>query len=177
MKRNTPVQPIGLSYDHYCAVGMVAANWAALEAIISSAIWQIGEIPDQIGICLTSQIYTLDGKIKALITLLAVRGSLEKTISKVNKFHEELRGISDARNRTVHDPWVGDQLTGIPHRLQATANKTLVFELRRVPTADVYKLAEKISEMIGRFQTIISPAIEKYPALPILAESPQGDEP
>ncbi len=43
---------------YYTAVGNVALNWAALESIVSSAIWQIGEIPDEIAACITSQIYT-----------------------------------------------------------------------------------------------------------------------
>lgn len=35
---------LGLTESHYAAIGLVAANWAALEAIVTSAIWQIGEI-------------------------------------------------------------------------------------------------------------------------------------
>ena len=163
----THVKATSLPADHYCALGMVTANWGALEALVSSSIWQIGEIPDQIGICLTSQIYTLDGKLKALITLLAVRGQLERTVAKLNKFHENLRGTSNARNRATHDPWVGDELTGIPHRLQATADKTLVFEHKPVPTSELYELARAIAEKIDEFEEIIRPAILRFPALPL----------
>lgn len=163
----TNIKPTGLSVDHYCALGMVTANWGALEAMVSSSIWQIGEIPDEIGICLTSQIYTLDGKLKALVTLLSVRGNFENVISKLNKFHEKLRGVSSARNRATHDPWVGDENTGVPHRLQATAEKTLVFEHKPVPTSQLYELARAISEKIDEFDEIIRPAILRFPPLPI----------
>ena len=161
------IKPTGLTEDHYIALGMVTANWAALESIVSSAIWQIGEIPDQIGICLTSQIYTLDGKIKALVTLLSVRGNFGRTSAKLNNFHETLRGVSNERNRSIHDPWVGDELTGTPHRLQATADKTLVFGHKPVPTSELYKLARVIAKKIDEFQEIIGPAILRFPPLPL----------
>jgi hypothetical protein len=61
------IDPWLISDDHYSAIGRVAASWAALEAMVSSAIWQIGGIQDEIGACVTSQIFTFDGKIKALI--------------------------------------------------------------------------------------------------------------
>ena len=90
MTRDPKLTPSGISDAHYCAIGKVTANWAALEAIINSAIWQIGEIPDDIGACLTSQIFTYDAKIKTLGALLGVRGGLDATISALNKFHEEV---------------------------------------------------------------------------------------
>jgi hypothetical protein len=102
------IDPWLISDDHYSAIGRVAASWAALEAMVSSAIWQIGGIQDDIGACVTSQIFTFDGKIKALISILEARGELDKTISELNKFHEDARSVATFRNRTLHDPWIHD---------------------------------------------------------------------
>ena len=73
------IVPTIIDDKHYAAIGKVAANWAALEMLINSAIWQIGEIPDHIGACITSQLYTFDARMKALIALLGVRGGFENS--------------------------------------------------------------------------------------------------
>ncbi|THD42657.1 MAG: hypothetical protein E7774_14985 [Bradyrhizobium sp.] len=157
--------PGPLSAAHYSAIGKVAANWAALEMLINSAIWQIGEIPDEIGGCITSQFFTFDTKIKALIAVLGVRGNFNKTIAALNKFHDRSRGAAQKRNRTVHDPWVGDFKTGIPQRLEITADKKLVSGYKPITTDDLLKLVDEIADLFDEFKEIISPAIERFPPL------------
>jgi len=158
-----------ISNDHYSALGRVAASWAALESVVSSAIWQIGEIPDEIGACITSQIFTFDAKMKALISILEVRGGLHKTISDLNKFHEEVRSVAAFRHRAVHDPWIHDLKTNTPHRLQITADKKPILEYRPTTTEELLENVERTVDLIEKFQKIVTPAMDRFPPLPSTA--------
>jgi hypothetical protein len=160
------IEPSSISDEHYSAIGKIVANWAALEATINFAIWRIGEIPETIGACITSQIFTFDAKMKALISILEVRGNLDKTITKINKFHDDIRAISTFRNRIAHDPWVHDEKTDSPHRLQISADKTLILEYKLESTVMINNEVQKLNEFIVRFQTIIEPALAKFQPLP-----------
>jgi hypothetical protein len=166
MAAKDSIDPWNISDDHYSAIGRVAASWAALEAMVCSAIWQIGEIQDDIGACMTSQIFTFDGKIKALLSILEVRGGLNKTISQINKFHEAARDVATFRNRTLHDPWVHDLNTNTPHRLQITADKKPIMEYKPEHTENLLEKAEKTAKLIERLNEILKPAIERFLALP-----------
>jgi hypothetical protein len=161
-----------LTAEHLASIGLVATNWAALETLVSSAIWQIGEIPDEIGACVTSQIYTLDGKIKALVSLLRVRGGLDRVVGDLNAFHSKAQGASEKRNRVVHDPWVADAVTGVAHRLQVTANKKLVYGHVPQSTEELKLLATEISGLVDRFDELIRPALARFPAVPLPSKSP-----
>jgi hypothetical protein len=153
--------------SHYAAVGAFVSNWAAFDAMVTSAIWQIGEIEDAIGACLTSQIYTLDGKFKALVSVLQVRGNLEKVISKVNKFHDEVRALSQYRNRLIHDPILFKVDKAAPQRLQISADKKLVMGYTDEPTENVLAQAKKVVDAIEKFEAIIRPALDRFPPLPL----------
>jgi hypothetical protein len=171
MKEKHGIIPTSVSDDHYRAIGQVTANWAALEAIISSAIWQIGEIQDEVGVCMTSQIFTYDAKINALVSLLETRGGFEVVIKHINKFHEKTRGLSKLRNRIVHDPWVGDAKTGEAMRLELSSNKTLIMGYVKMTTKTLDELRDNIDKAISDFQIIIKPAIDRYPPLPLPEKS------
>jgi hypothetical protein len=160
------IEPSSISDEHYSAIGKLVANWAALEAIINSAIWRIGGIQDEIGACVTSQIFTFDAKMKALISILKVHGNLNSTVSSLNKFHDDVRPISNFRNRLVHDPWVHDEITNLPQRLQITSDKKPLFEYIPESITQINETSEKLGELIHQFQKIINRAIAKLPPLP-----------
>ena len=157
--------------SHYQAIGKLASNWAAFEAILTSAIWQIGGIEDAIGACITPQIPSYEGKMKALVSILEVRGGFRKVIDDVNKFHKSIRPLATFRNRVVHDPAYFDPATGVPQRLEITADKMPVLAYRPAPTDDVLKKVDEIADRIDEFKEIISPAIERYPAEPLPGKS------
>ena len=166
MTTKDEIKPWLIDNDHYSAIGRVAASWAALDAMVSSAIWQIGEIPDEIGACITSQIFTFDGKMKALISILERRQNFDKTIKELNKFHVKIRKILEFRNRVLHDAWIYDINTNKPHRLQITADKKPVLEYIPAPTEELIANANKTSDFVDEFNSIILPAIERFPPLP-----------
>lgn len=148
------------SEAHYSAIGKMVTNWAALEAIVTSAIWQAAEIPDVYGACVTSQIFTFDGKIKALVSILHARGDFETQIAALNKFQNDVRGTLTFRNRIVHDPLHFDA-TGAPQRLEITADKKPVLAYISEPTSNVLARSRQAVELLERFQGIMAPAFEK----------------
>lgn len=99
------------------------------------------------------------------MSILEVRGGFEKTIKAVNKFHNNTRSLSDFRNRVLHDGWATEASTGIPHRLQVTANKTLVYGYEATTTETLVEKAGLIADAIDSFKEIINPAIERFPPL------------
>jgi hypothetical protein len=156
-----------LTPAHYSAIGLVAANWSALERLTDSAIWRVAKIPtDEAGACITAQIFTMEGKLKALIALLRVRNVSKAAVADLNKFADDMRGLGEQRNRVVHDPWVGDVPYGNPHRFQMTAQRTLVMDYTPMPTTEVTAVAERISDAVDRFDVIIRTAISELEPSP-----------
>jgi hypothetical protein len=149
------------SDEHYRAIGKMVTNWAALEAIVTSAIWQAAEMPDVYGACVTSQIFTFDGKIKALVAILHARGEFEAQIAALNKFQDEARGTLSFRNRIVHDALHFDATTGAPQRLEITANKKPVLAFIDEPTSNVLARSRKAVELLEKFQGIMAPVFER----------------
>ncbi len=148
-------QVLGLIPDsHYATIGKVAANWSVLEKLAESAIWRFARCDDEAGACITSQIYSLDGRLKALISLLKWRGLGDGLVAKLNKLAADSPGLGEQRNRIVHDPW-NVSASGVPQRLQITAQKTLVMGFQPMPTDEVKKVADRIAIFIDRFETLI----------------------
>jgi hypothetical protein len=170
------ILPGHIDEKHYTAIGRVAVAWSALEAQISSAIWGAGTLPSDFGACVTSQIYTVDGKMNALIAILKTRGGFDKTIDALNSFHERrLRPLSRRRNRIIHDPWVLDIPRSVAHRMQITAEKRLVFGYVSDSTENVNTLADDIITAIERFAEIIKDVT--FDMLPQLHPKPSSQTP
>lgn len=160
--------PIPLDNSHFAAIGKIVINWAALELMVDSAIWQIMGIDDDLGASTTSQIGSFDGKMKTLGSILIVRGDLDDVLSKLNKFRNDVQGLLELRNRVVHDGWIGDAKTGVPHRLTLPSGKSKgVPTITYLPysTEKLNEAVDRIAEHIDRFQEIIRPAIDKHPPL------------
>ena len=64
---------------HYAAVGKVASNWAAFEHRIQWAIWNIAELDNLTGACITAQIGNSGRMIDAVIALLRLKGVTDRT--------------------------------------------------------------------------------------------------
>ena len=62
--------PLKNGDPHYEAIGRVASAWAYFEFHVNQLIWRIAAIDDERGACLTSHIYTVNSRMKALLALL-----------------------------------------------------------------------------------------------------------
>ena len=83
--------------------------WAMLEYYINNSIWALADIEPAIGACMTSQMYTMNARLSALLALLKFRRADQKIIDKVNKFTANVRDAQEARNRVAHDVWLLDR--------------------------------------------------------------------
>lgn len=127
MSSQTDAEFEDIDPEFYELVGRVACDWAALEMKINDCIWALSGSPYGAGACVTSQIYTIDGRIKALVALLNLNGATE-LVEKTNIYHEQvLRKASVKRHRAVHDIWFSDD-SGKANQLLVTADKRLRFQ-------------------------------------------------
>jgi hypothetical protein len=145
----------GVDDAHYAAVGKVASNWAVLERLIDSAIWGLASVDDIPGACLTSQFPSIGRRLDAFSALLRIRDATDALMKKVGQFTKAANDLQRERNRIMHDPWVLDKETGVPHRFQITADPRPVFKYRAVPTADVLSIVDKIASLIDDFDNLI----------------------
>jgi hypothetical protein len=148
--------------SHYAAIGKVAANWAALELYIDSACWILAKVDDKAGVCLTAQVAGIGRKLDAFTALVRLQGGSDALIKSINKFAQDAQGLSEIRNRVVHDPWHGRGLLSIPHRVEASARKKVVFETVLVMTSEVDHIAENIATLTDRFEQIMGVVRDEY---------------
>ncbi|MCH7540335.1 MAG: hypothetical protein IH999_08070 [Proteobacteria bacterium] len=152
-------------------IGRATANWATLEFYINEVIWGLAETPPAYGACITAQIFTIDGRLKALLALLKLRRANTKTIKSVNRFVEAARGPSEKRNRMAHDAWGFGTKSGAPSKIEVTADKKLVFRLRAVDINELKKDVREIEECVVRFVGIRDQILAELPSLPDIPPS------
>ena len=166
-----PKVPIELAPEYSKAIGYVAIAWSAVEYHINLAIWELAGVPSGVGACMTAQIYTFDGRMKALIALLNLKRVPPSIIKDANRFHEDTRGPQEIRNRVIHDYWVWDA-AGAIHRLEMTASKKLKLEAVPVSLDELNQHYETMKQMVDRAAELKA---KIYAALPSLPEIPQSE--
>jgi hypothetical protein len=140
-----------LNEPHYKSIGKVAANWAALEALVNSALWRVARVEDMAGACFTAQIPNMARRVDALAALVKLRGGSTGLIKKVNKFGTDTHGLNELRNRVVHDPWHVDRDTGEIKRLEVSAKGSLKLGYVAMPVAEIDHVVDLIHAHINRF--------------------------
>jgi hypothetical protein len=141
--------------SHYAAIGKVAANWAAFERLMESALWVLAGVGDYPGACLTSQIPNMARRFDALLALARLKNVDEKIIKKLQQFSHESQTLNLQRNRIIHDAWHWNFATQRALRLELSAAKRLTLGLVETPEAAVMGIAEEIANHIDRFDKII----------------------
>ncbi|HEV7911221.1 MAG TPA: hypothetical protein VGP28_09090 [Methylocella sp.] len=150
-------------------IAEITACWSCLEYYISMSIWHLAAVYPAIGACITSQIYTLDGRLKALVSLLVLRKAPAELQARVNKFSERVRGPSEIRNRLIHDQWFTSQAPAEMKQMEMLARGTLKYGFKTVSITDLRKDRAKIISAMKEASAIRA-AIET--ALPTLPEIP-----
>jgi hypothetical protein len=93
--------------------------------MVNDCIWALSGSPYGAGACVTAQIYSFDAKMKAMISLLRLKGR-EDLARKTISFFESSRSSLTKRNRAIHDPWcLGEESAT---QLSITADKRLIFD-------------------------------------------------
>ena len=163
------LQTAPLSPDLYMLVGNIASDWATLEYLVNDCIWTAAQVDQQLGACITAQIFSLPPKLDALVLLLRARGASQKTMRALNDFIQDLRGPTELRNRAIHDPLGVHAKDGKERQLQITARGKLVFELREITATQLAKDRDTIARFLERFMRLrgeIEAELETLPYTP-----------
>jgi hypothetical protein len=137
------------------AIGYVAVHWARLEHEINQAIWALCALESADGACLTAQIPSIMPRMRALIALVHKNGCGEKLLTDLNRFAGEADKLARRRNRVIHDPWYfRDDTNQIFGRLEVTADKRLVYEIKLQTRKDVLDIAHEIIAAQKTFEAL-----------------------
>jgi hypothetical protein len=69
-----------LPNSHFAAIGKVVDAWATLEFFINKSIWELMNVEQKTGACVTAQIGSIQQRMKALTSLIALYGGDEALI-------------------------------------------------------------------------------------------------
>ena len=164
----TTSTPLELPQEIAIMVGRIAAVWAETEFEINSSIWALAGVGPTIGACMTSQIYSFDARMKALLSLLKLRQAQQKLIDSANKFSANLRTPLELRNRAIHDCWLWDT-SGATYRLEIASPNKLRFELKNILETDLKSDYEKIIAFLQKARALkdeICGALSSLPETP-----------
>lgn len=167
---SNPQIPIMLAPEYTRYIGQIAIGWSAVEYHVNMAIWEVANVPSGIGACLTAQIFTFDGRMKALVSLLNLKRFPSDIVKEANRFHEDSRGPLEVRNRVVHDYWVWDA-EGTIHRLEMTASKKLKLEPVVIPIDELKRHDETIGKLVDRSAALKERIYAVLPTLPDIPDS------
>jgi len=158
--------------DYAQGIAKIISFWAALEYNINMSIWHLAGIYPAIGACITEQIYTLDGRVKALSALLKLRRAPAALIRRVSKFSEKSRKAQDIRNKIAHHTWHQGTETKEMLQLEIGAKRTLTYGFKRVPIKEFKEDQDTVRNAM-REAVAIRDATEA--SLPTLPDIPLGE--
>ncbi len=151
--------------EFYELIGRVVSDWSALELLVNDCIWAFSGVPFGFGACMTSQIYNIDARFRALVAAMRLRQAPETLIKKVNKFHENSRTAAQKRNRVVHDIWYLDE-TRSAAQLTITADKKLVFATQKKTLEDLREDHQTVEDALFKFLPIYEEIRSALASLP-----------
>jgi hypothetical protein len=158
--------------DYAQCIAKITSYWSALEYNINLSIWHLAGVYPAIGACITEQIFTLDGRMKALFALLRLRQAPDNLIKRVNKFAEKSRKAQAIRNRIAHHTWHRKTESGKMVQMEVGAKGMLTYRFKDILIeallADQETVKNAMAEATGIRDTIEA-------ALPTLPEIPLAE--
>jgi hypothetical protein len=160
----------------HAQMGRLASDWALLELLVNDCIWNLADVAPTLGACITAQIFTINNRFLALVSLMRLRQFPEEFVKDINKFSGRVRDAGDRRNRVIHDPVFVSPELGEVGRLEVTAQRQPIFEIKTISeetlladcaivygcVQDFFRYREKI---LAKLSTL--PEIPKSKSLPI----------
>lgn len=152
--------------DYAQCISKIVSFWSSLEANVNLAISHLAGVYPAIGACITSQIFTIDGRLKALQALLKLRQAPDTLQRRVNRFAEKVRKPQDLRNRVIHDQWFQGTESKAMSQLEIGAKGTLTYGFKPVPIKYLDEAREKIQEAMKEASEIRDAIEAVLPTLP-----------
>jgi hypothetical protein len=158
--------PYIMPKEHAEMIGRVADAWAQLELQIDRGIWTLLGTHQQLAACLTVQMISVHPRIKALVALLHVLGASPETIKGFGTLYgQTLSGLSDQRNRAVHDPRMIDKVSRQTHKLEMAAKPKPHLDFIPEPLEELRKTHDDIYAAVTKFSNMRDAAIAEIDAL------------
>jgi len=159
--------PYTMPDDHAALIGRIAESWGQLEFQIDLGIWALSAAPQQFAACITSQFMSAHPRINAFIALAELNGASEKSIDEVKAFNtKRIAGLTERRNRAIHDPRMKDKATGEMHRLEITAKPHARFGFVPETKESLVEIHTKIHTAVSDFSVLRDRIIAAIAALP-----------
>ncbi|MEK6210593.1 MAG: hypothetical protein AABM64_09560 [Pseudomonadota bacterium] len=155
----------------YALMGHLASDWAMLELMVNQLIWKLADVSPVTGACVTAQIFTINNRLMAVISLMRLRGFDETMVKEVNKFSDAIRGPAEGRNRTIHDPVVVSVKDEAIGRLEVTAQRKPVFEVVPISVEEINKVRLEILKCTNDLIDLRQKILEKLRTLPEIPKS------
>lgn len=148
---------------YFAAIGRIASGWAYFEMLINHAIWELANVEQHFGACVTAQIIAPVPRFKALVSLLRLRGADEASLKRLNSLSGSADELAQLRNRIVHDFSGMHRRTKKFSQLRITADRKLTFEFVEVPMHELKQTEERIKKLIADVGNAIQDAIDALP--------------
>lgn len=139
---------------HMEALGYVAGMWASLEFVVNSRIWELANVAEDAGACMTAFIPSIGTRMRVYAALAHLRNIPAELYGEINSFSAKAEGLSRERNRVVHDPYAMHSDEPDVRRIRITADRKLDFTLKAVTVAEMNKLYDKIANASDTFVAI-----------------------
>jgi len=114
--------------EHFHEIGNITCSWALLNHYIDKAIWDLAEVEQWAGACMTSQIPNTAGRLRTLLSLVEARQGSDGLRKALNQFMGDTVTLQNRRNRIAHNPWSVHTETGDVARLEVSTDRQLVIE-------------------------------------------------
>jgi hypothetical protein len=158
--------PFTMPDPHATAIGRIAETWAQLEFQIDRGIWELVGVEHQLTACITAQLMSAHPRMKAFTALAEVRGASDTTLSKLNTFAAKIGGLSEKRNRTVHDSRTVDKTTNKVFKLEITAKPKVHFGFKEEQVEDLKRIHNQIQTALREFIALRDGTLGEIRVLP-----------
>src|ERR1700751_209257 len=118
-------------------------------------IWSLANMEDEEGACVTAQIMGAAARLRALCALVGLqKGITPALIKDLKRFTSDTGGLTEQRNRIVHDSWMMGRRTKKVAQLRVTANQKLDYGFRPRTLEELEHFHELVIKHRQRFSVL-----------------------
>lgn len=96
----------------YALIGRVAAEWARLEHILDTIIWELAGLDQVTGSCLTAPQFTYRARVNMILALVAKNQMSEAAVKQAKSVKKVVGEKAHIRNNYIHNAWFLEEKDG-----------------------------------------------------------------
>lgn len=140
----------------YALIGQICSGWAIFETRVHVIIWDVADVPQPLGACMTAYMGGIYAKFKAMKALFIARfGEQKHVVEQINAISADSVNLQEIRNRFIHDPiiWKEGIVDVSQWRTTVVKNK-LEFGEKPLTEAELRKFVGSIRELLTRMHDL-----------------------